>query len=80
MKESDYIDATNLAKARIAQNIIYDILAIAKEDIKNRKIALSAISKIVARIETKVASHTLRALKQRLQATRDLSGICNPTL
>ena len=58
MKEQDCIDATNLAKARIAQTIIYDILAIADEDVKNRSIALSAITKIIARLETKVASNT----------------------
>jgi hypothetical protein len=56
LNEQDYIDATNLAKARIAQTIIYDILAMTNDDVKNRSIALSAITKIVSSIEKKVAS------------------------
>ena len=58
MDEQDYIDATNLAKARIAQAIIYDIQAIENEDLESRKTALLAITKIVGRLETKVASNT----------------------
>ena len=56
MNEQDYIDATNLAKARIAQTIIYDILPMTNDDVQNRSIALSAITKIVSSFENKVAS------------------------
>lgn len=55
MNEQDYIDATNLAKARIAQDITGSILTTTNAEHKNRMAALSALGKIIERLEKKVS-------------------------
>ena len=59
MNEQDYIDATNLAKARIAQSIIYDFWQSMR---KMRKIAV---------LHCQQSLKLLDALKRRLRATHN---------
>ena len=56
MKETDYINATNLAKARIANNVLVDILPMGDEQTKIRLEAIAAIGKLIYDLEKHVSS------------------------
>ena len=56
MNETDYINATNLAKARIANNVLVDILPMGDEQTKIRLEAIAAIGKLIYDLEKKVSS------------------------
>ena len=51
MTERDYINATNLAKARAASVIVADILAMTDEDKRNQSDALKALDRITDRLQ-----------------------------
>jgi hypothetical protein len=55
MTEREYIDATNLAKVRAAKVIAHDLLPMSPEDEADQVAALSALRRIEARLEHRMA-------------------------
>ena len=54
MKERDYIIATNLAKARMAKEIIRDMHPIVVQEAKDRDALLRMLSDWIAKLELRV--------------------------
>jgi hypothetical protein len=64
MSEQEYIDATNLAKLRIAKTIVYDCLAMTLAEESMQRDIRRALSKWIEELEPKVAN-ALRAVHDR---------------
>lgn len=55
MSEQEYLDVTNLTKARAANTIVRDMLFLNVDDVETQRKAISALSVLINKLEKIVA-------------------------